>query len=331
MSHANISIFVPHLGCPNMCSFCDQRSITGTVVIPDEDTVVNAVLEAKKSTNYNTFYTEIAFFGGSFTCIDREYMLSLLKSAYNFVQNGDVAGIRISTRPDGINEEILEILKMYGVTAIELGAQSMCDDVLKANNRGHSASDVVKASRLIKSYGFELGLQMMTGLYKSTCEKDVITAKAIIDIKPKTVRIYPTITLENTYLASLFKSGEYVPPSLDSTVDLCAKLLTLFKEADISVIRLGLHSIEKNAYVAGPWHPSLGELVKSKVYLNGILPELKEKGSYIIKVNPKDVSKVIGQKRANLEALKNEGYILRVIEDSAIPCDMFELQPERMN
>ncbi len=331
MSHANISIFVPHMGCPHKCSFCDQCSITGTAQIPSADTVKSAVKAAKTSANYEAQNTEIAFFGGSFTCIEREYMLSLLKAAYEYVKSGDVCGVRISTRPDGIDSEILSVLKSFGVTAIELGAQSMCDDVLKMNFRGHTAQDVVDASNLIKQNGFELGLQMMTGLMSSNREKDVKTACEIISLKPKTVRIYPTVTLKNTYLAKAFNEGKYIPPSLEDTVSLCAELLRMFQLANIEVIRLGLHSIDQSSYVAGPWHPSFGEIVKSKIYLENILSELKEEGSYIIKVNPKDVSKVIGQKRANQEALKSKGYILRVVQDSAISSDEFRIIPERMN
>lgn len=331
MSHANISIFVPHLGCPHKCSFCDQCSITGTHCIPSAETVIKAVKTAKSSEHYDAKNTEIAFFGGSFTCIEREYMLSLLQAAFEFVKSGDVCGIRVSTRPDGIDREISSVLKAFGVTAIELGAQSMCDDVLKLNLRGHLADDVVSASRLIKENGFELGLQMMTGLMGSSYEKDIATAKEIIKLKPKTVRIYPTITLKNTYLARAYNEGIYVPPTLDASVTLCAELLSMFQNESVEVIRLGLHSIEQSSFVAGPWHPSFGELVKSKIYLDEILVELKEKGNYIIKVNPKDVSKVIGQKRANLEALKTKGYILRVVQDSSVPCDEFRIIPERMN
>ena len=162
--HANISVFVPHLGCPNMCSFCNQRYIARTEEIPTEATVINAVNIAMGSKNYSAENTEIAFFGGSFTAIDKDYMLRLLGAAYPFVRDKKVAGIRISTRPDAIDEEILNILKNYGVTSIELGAQSMCDAVLQMNNRGHTVTDVINASKLIKEHGFSLGLQMMTGL-----------------------------------------------------------------------------------------------------------------------------------------------------------------------
>lgn len=333
MSHANISVFVPHLGCPHRCSFCDQTSITGTADVPYAEDIEKAVLEAKASTKYDAKNTELAFFGGSFTCIDREYMLSLLKAAYARIKNGDICGIRISTRPDGIDEEILGVLKEYGVTAIELGAQSMCDDVLRANFRGHTAEDVRKASALIKSHGFELGLQMMTGLFQSDREKDIDTAKAIIDINPKTVRIYPTVTLKNTYLSHSYIKGDYVPPTLDDTVDLCAELLIMFRKAQIKVIRLGLHSIDESSYVAGPWHPSLGELVASRIILQKATELLREreKGRYILKVNIKNVSKMTGQKRANLKALESKGYICRVVPSEDLSSEEIEILPERMN
>jgi histone acetyltransferase (RNA polymerase elongator complex component) len=176
---------------------------------------VKNTLKKAKNDNLSSENTEIAFFGGSFTAIDRSYMVSLLEEAKPFIENKVFSGIRISTRPDAIDEEVLLLLKKYGVTAIELGAQSMNDEVLLSNRRGHTVDDVVNASLLIKKHGFSLGLQMMTGLYKSTREIDVETAKRIVALKPDTVRIYPTIVLENTHLAELLKSGEYKPEELE--------------------------------------------------------------------------------------------------------------------
>ena len=197
MSHSNISVFVPHKGCPNDCSFCNQRAISGQTVPATPKDVENAVKIAIEY-NVDPKNTEIAFFGGSFTAIERDYMLSLLTAAKHFLDTYNFKGIRISTRPDYINKDILLILKNYGVTAIELGAQSMDDQVLKANMRGHTSAQVAEASQLIKSYGFELGLQMMTGLYKDSDTAAISTAKQIIKIKPDTVRIYPTIVLKDT-------------------------------------------------------------------------------------------------------------------------------------
>ncbi len=329
MSHANISIFVPHLGCPNRCSFCDQNIITGTVKLPSSDDIEDAVNTAKLSANYNPKTTELAFFGGSFTAIDREYMIELLESAFRSVKCGDICGIRISTRPDCIDDEVLEILKQYGVSAIELGAQSMCDEVLTLNNRGHYALDVKKASELIKSFGFQLGLQMMTGLYKSTYETDKFTAEEIIKLKPDTVRIYPTITLSGTYLESLVNSGEYIPPTLEDTVDLCAELLDLFELHGIKVIRTGLHTIEQERYVAGPWHPAFRELCDSKRYYNKIIKLLPQKGEYILHVNPKEISKVTGNKKANIIKLTRLGYKVSVKGDDSL--EPMQVTFERMN
>lgn len=325
--HANISIFVPHIGCPNRCSFCDQRSITGSCKAPNANDVISAVETAANSKGYNPKTTEIAFFGGSFTAINRNYMLGLLQAAYSFVENGTVSGIRISTRPDAIDTEILSILKAYGVTAIELGAQSMNDDVLRLNNRGHCSEDIVKASNMIKNAGFELGLQMMTGLYGDSDETALETARKIAQIAPKTVRIYPTIVLKKTDLAVLYLDKKYEPQSLDSAVLLSAKLLKFFEEKGIKVIRLGLHSIEKNSYLAGPWHPAFSELCYSQIYFENALLVLSDKGNYNIYVNDKEISKMIGQNRSNIDKLKALGYQCRVLPSShLLP---YEVKTER--
>ncbi len=313
--HSNISIFVPHIGCPNRCSFCDQRSITGSHRAPNSQDVVDAVNKAVAHSGYNPSTTEIAFFGGSFTAINRDYMLSLLKTAADFARRGLVKGIRISTRPDAIDDEILTILKENYVTAIELGAQSLDSRVLRLNNRGHSVRDVEKATEKIKSYGFEMGLQMMTGLYGDDDSKAVKTAEKIIALKPDTVRIYPTIVLKNTDLAALYADGAYAPQSIDSAVELCSRLLVMFKAAGISVIRLGLHSIEEQSFVAGPWHPAFSELCFSKIYLDNALSALESKpfGRYNIYVAPSDISKMTGQKKQNINKLSNKGYYCKIM------------------
>jgi len=310
--HSNISIFVPHIGCPNKCSFCNQRHITGAFNAPHPEDVDNAVAAAKKSKNYNPKTTEIAFFGGSFTAINRHYMLGLLKAAAFYVESGDVSGIRISTRPDAIDDEILTILKENHVTAIELGAQALNDRVLRMNNRGHNTADVYKASALIKQYGFELGLQLMTGLFGDSDSSAVRTAKRVIEILPDTVRIYPTIVLKDTDLAALNADGIYTPQTLEEAVNLAVKLYTMFTENGIKVIRLGLHSIENKAYIAGPWHPAFSELCQSQIMLNTALKILKEKGKYTLYVGKSDVSKMTGQKKSNLLHLASMGYDCKV-------------------
>lgn len=318
MRKGNISIFVPHNGCPQQCSFCNQKTITGKEKQPTPDDVRSAAETALKRKG---FQYEIAFFGGSFTAIDRKYMLSLLKAACEYVDGDRVTGIRISTRPDFIDEEILTILKQYKVSSIELGAQSMDDEVLTANKRGHSSDDVVKASNLIKDFGFELGLQMMTGLYKDTDEKSVETAKKIIALNPDTVRIYPTVVLKGTYLAQLFEDEIYKPQTVDDAANLCTKLVPMFEEKGIRVIRLGLHSspdIKKNM-VAGAFHDSFGEIVQSRYMLNKILKY--PPASYEIMVHSKSVSKLKGQQKRNIYFLMEEGYSIKVTVNDKLPVD----------
>ena len=312
MSHSNISIFVPHKGCPNDCSFCNQRAISGQTASATAEDVANAVNTAIKY-NIDPKNTEIAFFGGSFTAIEREYMCSLLTAAKHFLDTLGFAGIRVSTRPDCINNEVLETLKSYGVTAIELGAQSMCDDVLLANRRGHTAEDVRNASKLIKDYGFELGLQMMTGLYKSDFTKDEYTANEIIKLQPNTVRIYPTVVLKNTHLGYLQDIGEYISPNAEQSVPLCANLLQMFEENNIKVIKLGLHSSEtvEADMVGGAYHPAFRELCEGHIFYEKILEKLEGKDknqAYTVYVSEKALSKAKGQQKRNEKALKNQGF-----------------------
>ena len=320
MKHVNVGLFVPHNGCSHQCTFCNQRAISGQskqVTPSDVDEAVKIAMN-----NPDSRGGEIAFFGGSFTAIDRDVMVGLLKSAYKYVENGSFKGIRCSTRPDAIDDEICRILKLYGVTAVELGAQSMSDEVLRLNRRGHTSQDVINASEMLKSYGFELGLQMMTGLYGSTDEDSIETAKKIIALKPATVRIYPTVVLENTELAELYKSGKYQPETVDSAAELCAKLLLMFNEADITVIRTGLHSgggVE-GEYLAGAYHPALKELCEGKIYINKAIEYIKEnkipQGKIIIYVARDAISKMTGQKRCNILKLKEMGYDAKITANS---------------
>ena len=324
MKHSNIALFVPHNGCPHQCSFCNQKSITGVSYQPSKKDVQDAIEVAKKSLQEKTKNAEIAFFGGSFTAIDKEYMVELLESAYPYVKSGEFAGIRVSTRPDCIDDEILKILKKYGVTSIELGAQSMIDEVLLENNRGHNANAVVLASEKIKEYGFSLGLQMMTGLYKSDNEKDILTAKKLAKLKPDTMRIYPTIVMKSTYLEELYYNGEYAPTELENTVELCAYLLEFFEDQNINVIRVGLHSSEsmQKDKVAGAFHEAFRELCQSKIIYKKILKQIEDKniktGDIEIYINPKLVSKVNGQKKSNILLLSKNGYNAQIKQDSNI-------------
>lgn len=261
---------------------------------------------------------EIAFFGGSFTAIPREYMLELLGTAKAAVERfPSYSGIRCSTRPDCIDEKIADILTEYGVTAVELGAQSMSDEVLTANERGHTAEDVRQAAKIIKQHGIELGLQMMTGLYRDSAEAVRYTAGEFIKLEPKTVRIYPTVILKNTRLGELFGSGEYKSFSFEETITLCAELLRRFEEAGISVIRLGLHASAdvERGMLGGVYHPALREIVESRIFLEDMKKRLleNEKGNYLVFTDQKNISKAVGQKRCNIEALAALGYEIKVL------------------
>lgn len=332
MKHANISLFVPHMGCPHQCSFCNQKTISGSVkeLTPDE---VTATLRRAINDGIDSQNTEIAFFGGSFTAIPREYMISLLEATRPFIDAGSFCGIRVSTRPDAIDEEILAILKKYGVTSIELGAQSTDEEVLLLNRRGHTRQDIINASALIKENGFSLGLQMMTGLLGDTDERSLKTCDDIIAMKPDTVRIYPTITLEGTHLGELYKCGEYNPQNLQDAVSLCGKLLKKFYDNNIKVIRLGLHSggnVEEG-YLSGPYHPAFGELCQSAIYLNSALDEIKksgiEKGSITLYVKSSEISKMTGQKGVNKEELRALGYEVTV--KGADDLQKYEIKAEK--
>lgn len=330
----NIPIFVPHKGCPNDCSFCNQRKITGQSDEIKVDNIKEIINNHLKTLDINKTNIQIAFFGGSFTGIPKEEQISLLEIASEYKKNGLIDGIRISTRPDYINEEILNYLKFYGVTTIELGVQSMKDSVLFANNRGHTSKDTQKAAVLIKEHGFELGLQMMTGLYSDDAEGALYTAQKIIDLKPDCVRIYPTLIIKDTKLEMLYETGKYQPMSLDDTVSLCAKLLQMFEDAKINVLRVGLLGTDNinndGDVVAGPFHPSIGELSESEMFYNKIIDSIKDKNyqELTISVNPRYTSIAIGHKKKNILKLKESLKLTKIIikQNNKIPCGAFEIE-----
>ena len=324
MKQTNLSIFIPHYGCPNRCSFCDQRYISGANQPPTPEEVRKTLTEQQPVLKERGLSAEIAFFGGSFTAIDRDYMIALLETAADFTEKypGQYCGIRCSTRPDCIDGEILGILKKYGMTAIELGAQSMNDDVLRLNDRGHTAEDVRKAARLIKEQGFSLGLQMMTGLYGDKREYCIETAEEFIALGADTVRIYPTVILKGTRLGELYSAGEYKSFSFDETVDLCAVLLKMFGEKNIPVIRLGLHASREveEKMLGGVYHPALREIVESRIFYGELLAEFKRLGGsdFIVYTDSRNISKLCGQKRENVIKLLELGYRFKVVPESGI-------------
>ena len=313
--HANIPIFIPHLGCPNQCVFCNQRTISGKQSF--DISSVRREIESALATIDSSIETEIAFFGGSFTGIDMSLMINLLEIANEYLKAGRVHSIRCSTRPDYINDEILAVLKKYGIKTIELGLQSCSDKVLSLSKRGHSFKDEEEACRLIVRSGFNLVGQMMIGLPGSELEDELSTAKKIISMGASGARIYPTVVFFDTELCNMALSGNYVPLSTDEAIKRSARVLEVFIDAHTEVIRIGLcaqdNLFDKEKYYGGPNNPALGELVMGELYYNKILEKAtndikKEEvrpSKMIVKVAPSEISKVIGQKRCNIDRLKS--------------------------
>ncbi len=318
MKHINIPIFIPHLGCPNDCAFCNQRSISGRTHFDISD--VKTQIEDALSTAGER-ESEIAFFGGSFTGIDRSLMISLLEIAEEYVRAGKVMSIRLSTRPDYINEEILDILGKYSVKTIELGIQSASDKVLTASKRGHTLSDTVNACKLIRERGFNLVGQMMIGLPSSDGESEIETAKLICSMGALEARIYPIVILKNTHLAKMVEDGEYMPLSESELVDRSASVLSVFRNNCVKVLRIGLHSgTELNSgdeIAGGYYHPAMGELVEGELYYREIermISELDGTGDKITVTVPRgDLSKAIGQNGRNRARL-TEKYGLKTVK-----------------
>ena len=310
-AHSNIAFFIPHMGCKNLCSFCNQNVISGKVLAPTFEEVRKVCdVQYKRMSPDQRKNTQIAFFGGSFTAIDRKLMVGYLDCVSEYIGDGGFFGVRVSTRPDCIDDEILDIL------------QSRFVDVLKKNLRGHTSFDTECACSKILGRGIELGLQIMVGLPGQSAWSVFETANKIIRIFPKTIRIYPAVVFRGTLLEKWYNSGQYRPLGLDEGVDLCSKLLELFNKNNIKVIRLGLHSqkdIEKEM-VAGIYHPSFRELCESRIYLKKLKNILKncESGSYKILVNNSEISKVVGHKRSNVLNLRDSGYFLKVVGDESV-------------
>ena len=279
-----IPIFVPHLGCPNACVFCNQTKITGKQKQVTKEDVKQIIEEYLNSFKDKENKVEVAFFGGSFTAIDKNIQTELLEAAYEYVKEGKVESIRISTRPDAIDKDILKFLKKYKVKTIELGVQSSNNYILEKAKRGHTFEDVKKASRLIRFYGFTLGHQMMVGLPESTALDEVNTAKDLIKLKPKIVRIYPVLVIKDTELEEKYKNGEYEPLSIIQAVERCKEVANLFNSHKVKIIRIGLQNTdeitdpnnESSQVVAGPYHPAFRQLVEGGLWYDTIVNQIKK-------------------------------------------------------
>ncbi len=334
-----IPIFVPHLGCKNSCTFCNQKSISGQKKDITKEDVRNTIeLYLKNFKTENDVEREIAFFGGSFTGIEKEKQEELLEVANEYIKQGKIDGIRISTRPDYIDKEILKMLKKYKVKTIELGVQSTNDYILKKCRRGHTYEDVVKASKLIRKHGFILGHQMMVGLPESTKIDELNTAKQLAKLKPKIVRIYPVLVIKQTKLAEEYENGEYEPLELSQAIERCKEIYYFFRTKNITVIRIGLQNTDeitdpraKNSQViAGPYHENFRQLVEASMWYDSIIEKIKKFNVKVkeveIKVNPEDVNNVVGYKRENLEKLKHLYDVeVKIVKDENIKQGKFEI------
>lgn len=319
--HKNIPIFIPHNGCPNQCVFCNQKTISGSVGYTLDS--VKQDIESALATVDNGDTVEVAFFGGSFTGIDHSEMTALLAIAHSYLQQGKIQGIRLSTRPDYISEEILDILSSYGVTDIELGVQSLDDGVLGACARGHNAATTVHACRMILNYGrFTLVGQIMLGLPGASAHSEVSTVKELIDLGVRAFRIYPTVVLRDTPLADLLHYGAYTPLLLSEAVERAANVLKEILNVGGICLRIGLCENESlhgnHGILAGPFHPAFGELVLSEVFFenckvaltNSQIPSQNKEITLCI---PRGcLSKAIGQKRCNIKKLKEIYQINRI-------------------
>ncbi|MDF2522151.1 MAG: radical protein [Clostridia bacterium] len=317
--HYIIPVFVSHRGCPHDCIFCNQKKITGSGGDVSGIEVKEKIEEYLKTMPLENSHIELAFFGGSFTAIPIEQQKELLEAAQPYLKQGFIKNIRVSTRPDCIDEEVISILKLYGVQIVELGVQSLDEEVLRISNRGHSVQSVIDSVNLLKEHGFTVGVQVMVGLPGDNEEKSIATVKRLVGLKPHIARIYPALVIRNTYMEKMYERGLYKPLSLESAVEICKKLLIIFEQNNIEVIRIGLQPTEEigegKEVAAGPFHPSMRQLVVSSIYrdmLENIINDMKPVESIEIEVNSKEISDIIGQKRTNIDFLSKK-YKLKKI------------------
>ncbi|MCI6151703.1 elongator complex protein 3 [Fusobacterium perfoetens] len=313
MKHYNIPIFISHFGCPNACVFCNQVKINGRetdVTIEDLKKIIDEYLEILPKDSYK----EVAFFGGTFTGISMEKQKEYLEGVKEYLDKGMVQGIRLSTRPDYINEEVLNQLKKYHVTTIELGVQSLDEEVLKKSARYYPIEKVYEASSLIKSYGINLGIQLMPGLPGSSYESDIESVKKVIEIAPQNVRVYPTLIIKDTEMERMYKRGEYEVFTLEEAIKRCRKICSLLELNNINIIRVGLQPSEDlrngGVSVEGAFHPAFRELVDGEIYFN-FLKNLEEiQGKLEIEANEKLISKIVGIKKKNLKRLQKVKIVI---------------------
>lgn len=319
--HCNIPVFIPELACPHQCVFCNQEKISNTFSVPTPSEI-GEIIDSYLATISKGTEINIAFFGGSFTGIPQDKMIDYLKVAHAYVKIGKVQGIRISTKPDYITNPILDILEQYGVTAIELGAQSTNNKVLLKSGRGHKFDAIENAAKLIRNRNFELGLQMMLGLPYDTLELSLQTARDIVRLKADTTRIYPTVVVKETVLEKMYNAGTYAVLSLEDAVSWSKEVLKIFNEAGVKVLRVGLHPSEElelgKSLVAGPIHPSFKEMVLSELWNDLLKDKQIKKGKSIAKVAKNQLNYAIGYKGKNRKSLQTKGYDIKFVADKTL-------------
>ncbi len=318
--HFTIPVFIPMLGCQYSCVFCNQRNITGQHNQLSDSDIRGKVKKHLQTISGKDCSIEIGFFGGSFTGLPLQKQKHYLNLVQPWLINGKIRGIRLSTRPDYITHEILDMLKDYGVSTIELGVQSLDEEVLKLSGRGHTPKQVHEAAKMVNDHGFSLGLQMMPGLPGDTLEKSVLTAKGIIALGAGSTRIYPTLVIRNTLLEASYLKGEFQPLSLNEAIDWCSTMVPLFEKANVKILRMGLHPgegfLHDNVVIAGPFHVAFGELVYASIWRKIFLqiPE-NQRAAITIFVNPKQINAAVGHVRSNLKFLGQRFRNVRISSD----------------
>ncbi len=311
MKHRNLAIFIPHAGCKHRCTFCDQQRISGQIKPPTPEEIKKVIHDCVNLPSHRPDLTQIAFFGGSFTCIPRSQMIAYLETSAPFVEKGDFTGIRISTRPDGITPEILAILKRYHVQTIELGAQSMDTEVLRLSERGHTPEDTVRSAALIRQHSFDLGFQMLIGLPGDTKERAMATARALAALQPKEMRLYPAVVFPNTPLHDQYLRGQYRPLTVEQALDWTVPIAYYLQECGIHLLKVGLH--QADGAVAGSFHPAFGEMVRTGLWNERLKKHLPPSPADLtIQVDPKELSVALGQKRSNIRFWADRGYTLKI-------------------
>lgn len=305
-----LPIFLPHLGCRQHCLFCNQKATAHEIPPPQ---AVGKFIETSLghfSTHPEERERQVAFYGGSFTAMSEKDQISYLKAVQPFLSSGILNSIRLSTRPDALSEGTLTILKKYGVKTVEVGVQSMADEVLVLSKRGHTAEDSVTAIFRLQHWGFEVGVHFMIGLQGDTCDHFLCSVDRIIDLRPDFVRIHPTLVLKGALLEELWRDGKYTPLSLDEAIQWLKIGMLKIEKASLSLARIGLQPSKEleEHLLAGPFHPALHQLVDSAIFYDmaeGLLQKHPEGSKPVFICHPKNLSGLKGQKNENLLKLKS--------------------------